>query len=340
MSTIEFADPCGDDGQTASRTYTIASSSTGFSTSNGRFGSIGVSISSNGNFWGHGSRATGGGLVVAASVSISTGRLPVLCFYDSAAASPGVQVQISVTAAGEIVAWRGQESTELGRTAAGVVTPASRNHYEAEVTINSTTGTVTVWLNGASSAVLTLTGKNTQATTNATYNVTGYGYFSSGFPGISSAQYDDFIVRSGSGQLGDARCIYSAATVAGTNADWTPLSSTNVSNINETNPNDDTSYNSTLTVNAIDSFTSAALPSGLTTILAVCPTFYARKDDASSHTLASYLKSSSATSVGTAKSLIATYARFQEIVALDPNTTAAWTVSGANAAERGYKLIS
>jgi hypothetical protein len=130
-------------------------------------------------------------------------------------------------------------------------------------------------------------------------------------------------------------------TGAGGNADFTPLSSTNASNVDD-NPNsdDDTTYNSSGTVGHIDTFAVGNLHASSGTVLSVAVNTIDRRDDATLFTVKHRVKSSSATADGTGFTPSASYTNHQSHFATDPNTSAAWTVSGRNAANFGYKIDS
>jgi hypothetical protein len=127
---------------------------------------------------------------------------------------------------------------------------------------------------------------------------------------------------------------------AGANNDFTPSTGSNYQNVDEAIQNGDTDYNSSVTVNNVDTFAVANLHATSGTVIAIVPTTVDRIDDATPHTLSHRVKSSSATVDSTAFSSTGTYKRHKTKVTIDPNTSAAPTVSGRNAMNVGYKLAS
>lgn len=129
-------------------------------------------------------------------------------------------------------------------------------------------------------------------------------------------------------------------TGAGADADWTPSAGSNFQNVDEANSNDDTDYNSSTTVGQKDTFAVANVGPAAGTIVNVAVNTIDRRDDPTVHTVSHRVKSSSATQDGTAFTPTSSYLNHQTIFPTDPNTSAAWTVAGRNAANFGYKLIS
>lgn len=132
--------------------------------------------------------------------------------------------------------------------------------------------------------------------------------------------------------------VATAATVANGNyAQFTPLSSTNESNVDEATPDDDTTYNSDSVVGHRDSFTHDALPTNGTPYIVQVATD-ARKDDAGTRTMKNFLRESSTDyDAAAAQSLLDTYTILRDIWNSDP-AGGAWTQAAIDAAEIGYKV--
>jgi hypothetical protein len=126
----------------------------------------------------------------------------------------------------------------------------------------------------------------------------------------------------------------------GHSVQWTPLASTNVSQIDETLVDNDTSYNLSATVGQIDTFNPKNL--GTTTpILAVQTVITARKDDVGARSISADIYDGSTDHINaTAHGLLSSYTGFFDIYETDPSTSAQWTQAGFNARQFGYKMIS
>lgn len=102
----------------------------------------------------------------------------------------------------------------------------------------------------------------------------------------------------------------------------------------------DASYTSSSTLNALDLFDFANLASTPVSIAAVAVRAFARKSDSGTRGLSTVLKSGATTDVGTNLSLSTSYQGTVKTYETDPNTSAAWTMSGVSAAQAGYKLTA
>lgn len=106
-----------------------------------------------------------------------------------------------------------------------------------------------------------------------------------------------------------------------------------------TRPNGDNAYIIDSTTNDISDFAHTALVlSGV--ILGVVHQTYARKDDLGSRQIAQVCLSAGTTEVGAFISLGNTYQYYQDILEVDPHTSAQFTVSGLNAATFGVKELT
>jgi len=214
--------------------------------------------------------------------------------------------------------------------------PSVWNYVEMKATIHDSTGSVEVRLNGA--AVISATGLDTQSTGNA--QTTEVRFW--------QAYVDDLYVVDTTGSapyntfLGDVRVRTLYPDGAGSSTQWTPLSSTNVSNIDETGTaDDDTTYNSSSTPAQKDLFTFGNLPDVSGTVLAVQARWKARKDDGGTREARSVIKSAATTDNGPTEALGLTYVSYLgDVLTADPATSAAWAIAAVNAIEAGYELIT
>jgi hypothetical protein len=140
-------------------------------------------------------------------------------------------------------------------------------------------------------------------------------------------------------KYGPGRCVALTPNAAGDSTDWTPLSSTNVSNVDETTqPDDDTTYVSSVTAGDIDLYNLTA-PTLAGTIKAAGVSARWRKDDAGVRFARTKLKSGSTVVDGTSLSVPDAYVTVGDaFLEEDPDTSAAWTdLSGLQA---GVELVS
>lgn len=162
--------------------------------------------------------------------------------------------------------------------------------------------------------------------------------------GATAMRYSDIIIADGSGSapwndfFGDLRIESKVPDADGATAAWTPLSSTNVSNIDDALGayDDDTTYISSATVDQInDSSHANHVLTDVTTIHFVQMSALIRNDGA---TNARVRIKSGATVSETADITLSTAYQWRNLLALvDPNTSAAWTLANINAAEFGVK---
>ena len=256
-----------------------------------------------------------------------TGNATFLQFLDSTTA----QVVLKVLGDGTVQAFRA--ATLLGASSPGAVAAGVYQHIEVTTTISATVGVVQVWVNSVS--VLNLTGQNTKNTANSTVS-----QFTLIAPNSVNNDFCDIIW--GDARIGDRRFENGLMpTGAGHYTQFTPSAGANWQNVDEVPPNDDTDFNDTTTVGAIDSFAHTALSASPLSIDAVIVQGRARDTTTGAASAAPFIRSGTTDSPGTAVTLNTVYQNFQSVYPTDPATGAAWANAAAvNAADIGYKKIS
>lgn len=253
-----------------------------------------------------------------------------------------VHLSAGITAAGNIIIYRGSFSTLL---ATGTTTLVADQYYyiEYQFTISDTTGVVKVWINGVAETLTFVTGtETTQDTRNAGngyVNFIGIGNTS----GSSTASYeiDDLYLNDDTGGVddstwGDVRVIAVLPDSAGNYAQFTPSTGSNYQNVDDATADDDTTYNSSATVNHIDSFGTASL--GVTgTVKGVSAQVYAKKTDSGTCSLAPFWRISGTDYAGTGIPLGTVYGFVTQLYRVSPATSSAWSTAEINGAEMGYK---
>lgn len=255
---------------------------------------------------------------------------PFLLIVDGAT----TQVALYVDGAGQIVLKNGAGTT-LG-TSTTTLTAGVFTYIELKVTINNTTGIATLKMNG--SQEFAVTGVDTQQSGTAQWTGFGLGPSNSTF----LATFDDVYVLDGSGAanndfLGDIRVDSHVPTGAGATTGFTPSAGANWQNVDDTTPDDDTTYNETGTVNAIDSFGCTDLiPTG-SGIKFIEVMLRAKKTDAGTAELATLIRHGGVDYAGTPQALSTDYNYYSQVYDQNPDTAAAWTETSFEAAEFGYK---
>lgn len=233
-----------------------------------------------------------------------------------------------------------RNGTMLGSpTATGLIGINDWHHYGLHVLIDDSAGEVDLWIDKAEgdSPDISLTSQDTKNG--------GTGVIDSiqeKAPGTNNGtnDVDDLHIWSGDDFKGDTRVIGQVAASAGSNADWTPLSDTNVEMVDEATYDGDTTYNADATSGNIDTFVFPGLGVGSgSKVYAVCPYAVARKDDAGTRSIAMVVRRGGTEYAGATMPLGTTYSIWQDFWEEDPDTAADWTVSGVNAGEYGYKDV-
>lgn len=228
-------------------------------------------------------------------------------------------------------------------TGTAIISSSVHKYVECQPTIHASTGGLVVHVNGV---VDIDTGGNddTQATANAYVTAVRFGEHSS-----TSATYnydiDDaylFDTTGGANDdfVGDVRWKLGVVSGAGNSTDFTPLSSTNASNVDDNPPDDDTSYNSSATPGDVDTFALTDPVSASDTILTVQVVTRARKEDAGARTLRNvvYLSTAGSPTEESGDLLPDTAYGFHiSQHPLDPDA-AAWDATKVNAMEIGYTV--
>ena len=161
---------------------------------------------------------------------------------------------------------------------------------------------------------------------------------------------DDFYIADDDADGGDALIVGFAGPVkiacleetgAGASTEWTPLSGTNVSNLDDgaaTGKDDDTTYNATLTEGAADLFAIDPFSVVGATVKAVAVHQWCKKMDATSRSVKPLAYVSPTEYSGDETALGTTYARVFHAFERNPATGAAWTRAEVAAAQFGIAL--
>lgn len=262
------------------------------------------------------------------------GNFIIGAFQDSGT----TQVDVRITSTGAIQVTR--NGTVLSTSAASIVTIATWQYLEFKATIGSS-GSYDVHLGGTS--VLSQTGVNTQATSNASANQVQVGPFANVYVYV-----DDLYVLNSAGSvnntfLGESKIVTSLPNAdSSINTAWTPQAgTTHYNQVNEANPDDDTTYNYSQTPGQLDTYKYPSVT--LTgTIAGVQVTLCEKKDNTGTRTTAVEYRSSGGSNYTGANNFSpgTSYSMDRQIFETDPATAAAWTSSGVNGGEFGINCVA
>jgi hypothetical protein len=251
------------------------------------------------------------------------------------------QCWVRVDTAGTITVFRG--TTSLGTTSIAL----SQNVYayiETLLTIHNTAGAVTIRINGTT-VLGPLTSQNTRNGSTNTWNEFRLGYFGAGAGRATEWNIDDLYVCDGSGSaphntfLGDCRVDPRRGTAPGATTGWTPSTGANWQNVDDTAPDDDTTYNSAASTGLTDTFVTEDAPVVGATIYGIQHNISMKKSDAGICTVAPVIRHSGVDNAGAALSPGTSYAYGLQI-ATEIAPGVAITESNFNAAEFGYTRLA
>lgn len=256
-------------------------------------------------------------------------------FLDSAGAT---QVGVAMNASKQLFLFRGTTANVIA-TGSTVFVAGGYYYIELKVTIGASAA-YELRINGTTE--FSGTG-NTQQTGNA--NVQYFKWSNQTSSSISMTLDDVYILdTTGSAPhndfLGKIR-VETLFCTSNNSVTFTPLASTNVSQINETETDNDTSYNYTSSANT-DTFNHGALSSTPQTIFALAVWMKARIDDASTVNARTKLLcgvSHGTTQNGASNELVSIYQYFRDTYLTDPSSSSAWDASGVNNSQIGYERL-
>ena len=225
-------------------------------------------------------------------------------------------------------------STVIG-TASGALTSNTWHYIEVEFTIHNSAGAWEIRVNGA--MVASASGVDTLATF-PTVDTFAFNADNNG------ASLDDIYICDPSGSLNTtflgAIKIEAIYPDGDDTSQWSPDSgTTNYTQVDETTPDDDTSYVEADASDKKDLYTYDTLSVSSDDIRGVMVNTDVRLDSAGAETLITVCKSGATESDDGGVSISDTsYGTVTRVVELDPNTSSQWTVSGVNAALFGIKM--
>ena len=281
---------------------------------------------------------------VPASAQIFAGFSMANTYYDSSVRSfiyiltdnkATTQLSLGMTNTG-LVLYRGW----VGATVIGQYNfNLSQNVFyniEISATIDPTAGNVVVRLNGVN--VINFTG-NTKAGGTST-NIDGFGLGANG--GIT-APFDDLYICNSTGSapnntfLGDVRVQTLVPNSAGSSTQFTPSTGANYTTVDEL-PYSASDYVQDSVSGHRDTYNMTDLAS-IGTIYGVQNNVIAKKTDAAAISLKPALKSGASVYYGATVPLATNDMTLVDTRAVDPSTSAPWTLTNLNALEAGFEVV-
>jgi len=265
---------------------------------------------------------------------------PFIAFYDSSSGAPAgtCQVGLRMDGTGHLQVVTG--ATTVLTTSTNTLSASTWYHIEVSMTINNSTGSYEVKVNGSSVGWIPATAsKNTRGQSANNYiDIAALVYVSVG------AYFDDFYFLSSSAPnntfVGPQKVLAAFPSGVGNYAQWTGNYAANYANVNELAGDGDQTFNQSATVAQVDSFIFDDMPAG--TITAVQFAMEARQDAGAARTVAMIERAAAGPTDNALTSFIlaGSYLYYLDPHDVDPDTTSAWTVALFNSNEYGVKLIS
>src|SRR5690349_11573736 len=321
--------------------------SVGISTTAGRFGGGCVALNSSASLNGAGAVTiphTGANAIITGCAFFqgTGGSTPIMTLYNSTASTVEITLWWDAST-NQFRLQRGNQSLPTSNVLASTTQSFQAtlwHHIEMKSVIADSGGTCEVRANGAT--VINYSGDTRQSST-GTAGVDRI-YFCTYATLTTSGALDDMYIIDSTGPInnfvGDCR-INTLAPSSDSAVQFTR--STGASNylcVDEGRQNSDTDYVESATVGNVDKYGYTDLAAGVTSVYGVQVLTWAKKTDAAIRTMRNKLYSGGTTSDGSTFTLTTGYAPYATIASVDPNTSAQWTVSNANAALAGFEVVS
>ncbi len=278
-----------------------------------------------------------------------TGQIGALTLCNLTSPLGGPHSRLELLDDGSIRYLRGGSGgTQLAITAGGTVSGGVWHYLEIEQTLSTggaSTGSLQVKLNGVILPELNLSGINNNDDL-VEFPTQAALIGAAGSSPLLDA--DDLVLVTGSEAapfntlFGDwaVRTLYPNG--AGGVTQFTPTPAVaNYLNVDETYPDDDTTYVESATVGQIDRYAFTDLPATVTAVLGVMRTPTVRKSDAGTRQFQSNVHRAGTSATGPTLTATSAYAAgLQTMFRFDPITGIAWTPAQVNAAEAGNEVIT
>jgi len=231
-------------------------------------------------------------------------------------------------------------NTTLLGTSSGATLQDYKWHYlEVKLLIHASAGTVEVKLDGTQ--ILDLSGQDTLEGANVYARQFQFG----GVHNDLDTSFDCIWIMDNAGDapqndfLGDCRCDVLRPNGAGADADFTPSVGSNYENVDDVTPDDDSTYNSSDTVDHQDSYALPSLASG-GTIYGVKFCICINKTDAGAKGAKILTRSNGTYYKSDEVDPSTDYETFAKVYQVNPDDSAAWAEADITGAEIGVEVSS
>ena len=249
-------------------------------------------------------------------------------------------MQIGLNTSQQLVVYNGATFTLLATGQA--LTVGTWYHIEIKVKIDDSTGSFEVRVNGNVTPTINLSGIDTRNGGVASIDTA---LFTTDSSTTQVYDIDDIVFWDTAGSspqnnfLGEIRIETLFPTGAGTNTTWTPTgAASNFDCVDDTTPDDDTTYVSTAVSGNKDTYAMGNLTSSAVTILGTQYNLLARKTDVSAADIKSVVRTNSTNFSSSAQTPTTSYTYITDIRQVNPDTSAAWTGTEINASEWGSEF--
>lgn len=238
---------------------------------------------------------------------------------------------------------RGDHTGTLLASSSVILSPGNWRYLEMRATLNDTTGTCEVRIDGNATPIINFTGDTKNGGTLTTFDMISLRAYKAGSSGAATGVFDDLYLLDDTGTtnttfLGDVRAVTLRPDGAGTDTQLTPTGSvTNWQNVDETTYST-ADYNASATVGQRDTYTLSSLPAGMGTIYAVQSNLIAAKSDTTTANARIPLRIGAGLYYGGTTALSTSYLTYSDVHQVNPGTTTAWTMTDLNNLEAGMEV--
>lgn len=273
---------------------------------------------------------------------------PFVTLMEGGSISANVQSGLGVRSDGKCQFYR--QTTNIGAvssTALQANVGVSYYDLEYKITINNTTGSIELRINGG--VEIGPTGSlDTQGTSNAFADSVLFGGINSGSNTCApQTRYVHVLVMDSTGSagndfIGPIDVDLLQPTGDGFYTDWSFTGAPSAwEAVDDSNPDEDTSYIFESAVGDKETFTHPSLPGGTTLVKSVAVWARGRRDDAVTRAFKVLLRSGGVDNLGAVEHFLGdAYLWFLQPYEVSPFTATAWTVSEVNALEYGVQVTT
>lgn len=287
---------------------------------------------------------TAGTIGLALYVESTFSSIANLTFAGVSATQPdtgsyiGNTSQISIGLTSDLIV-RVQRGATVIATSTYRLPSNSWTYLEMEFVISPTAGAIRVYANGDPTPIINLSGINTQSQATAGYS---YLCIAPMYTGNGALGMDDLYLTDTDTRIGEQRVVTSYVDADYSNVGWSPNSGTTLyTQVDETVCDGDTSYIYAGSVSSDATFNVQDLNVTPVAINAVQVGAFARKTDTGYRTIALQYEAPGGTQYDSGNSTLAgTYTRPVYLLATNPNTGSAWTLSDVNNMRIGTKVTT